>query len=296
MVSADRKGSITIWAWVLSIVFHTILLALLALVEFSKPADTFPPAPAPKISVNQIRQLAQKPIISPKPKIKKPASSVKNYLTLHPLVPTKDADTKASLLSGADERSISHLASMFSNSDAAAVVSAHTADLRKICYVVDCSASMFGRLTPVKQQLKTSVNNLRPDQFFYIIFFHRGRKLCELGNGKMIRATEKTKTEACSFVDTARLGGTTDALYALKRAMEIKDWDSKPPQVIFFLTDGFDLHNDTTADFPARLQQLRKQLARNTIINTIAFQPAPADGEILKTCAEQTGGQLIAIE
>ena len=296
MVSADRKGSITIWAWVLSIVFHTILLALLALVGFSKPAKTSSPAPAAKISVNQIKQLTRAPIISPKPKIKNAASSLRPYLPLQQLAHTKDADTKASFSSNADNRSISHLASIFSDQHPPAAVPANSADLRKICYVVDCSASMFGRFTAVKQHLKASIDSLQPDQFFYIIFFHQGRKLCELGNGKMIRATEKAKTEACSFVDTARLGGTTDALYALKRAMKIKDSASKPPQVIFFLTDGFDLHNNTTADFPARLQQLRKQLAPNTIINTIAFQPATADREILKTITEQTGGQLIDIE
>lgn len=296
MVSTDRKGSITIWAWVLSIVFHTLLLALFALVGFSKSTGTFSPAPAPKISVNQIKQLAQTPIISPKPKIKNATSSVKVPLTLQHFAPVNDADRKASLSSNADKWSISHLASAFSHLDNPADSLVHTADLRKICYVVDCSASMFGRLTPVKQHLKTSINNLEPDQFFYIIFFHQGRKLHESGNGKLLRATERAKAKACSFIDTARLGGTTDALYALKRAMKIKDSASKPPQAIFFLTDGFDLQNQTAADFPARLQQLRKQLAPNIIINTIAFQPAPADRKILKTITEQTGGQLIDIE
>lgn len=301
MINARPKGSVTIWAWALSIVFHALLLALFALVGFSKSTGASSTTAVPKISVNQIKQLAQRPIISPKPKIKSSASHVKTPLSSQRFALISDTDKKTSSPPDTSAQGVSHLASVLmlphtTASNSPDVFSAHPDDLRKICYVVDCSASMFGRLTFVQKYLKASINNLRPDQFFYIIFFLEGQKLFESGNGKLIRATERAKLKASLFIDTARLGGTTDALNALKRAMKVKDSASKPPQVIFFLTDGFDLHKQNAADFPARIQQLRTQLAPDTIINTIAFQPTPNDRQILKAISEQSGGQFINIE
>jgi hypothetical protein len=301
MISARLKGSVTIWAWALSIVFHALLLALFAIVGFSKSTGALSPTAPPKISVNQIKQLTQTPIISPKPKIKNTASPVKTPLTSQRFTLINDTDNKNSSPPDTTAQDVSHLASVLmpphtTASNVPDVLSTHAVDLRKICYVVDCSASMFGRLTFVQKYLKASINDLRPDQFFYIIFFLEGQKLFESGNGKLIRATERAKLKASLFIDTARLGGTTDAKFALKRAMKIKDSASKPPQVIFFLTDGFDLNKQTAADFPARIQQLSAQLAPDTIINTIAFQPTPNDRQILKTISEQTGGQFTDIE
>jgi len=301
MISARPKGWVTIWAWGLSIVFHALLLALFAVVGFSKSSGSSSTTAAPKISVNQIQELAQMPIMLPKPKIKNASSTFKTPLDSQRFALVSDPDKKNSSRPDTTAQGLSHLASILmpappTATDSTDVLSTHAVDLRKICYVVDCSASMFGRLTPVKQYLKASINNLRPDEFFYIIFFLEGQKLLESGDGKLIRATERAKLKASLFIDTVCLGGTTDAVNGLKRAMKIKDSDGKPPEIIFFLTDGFDLQNQTTSDFPARLGQLRTQLAPKTMINTIAFQPRPKDRQILKTIAEQTGGQFINIE
>jgi hypothetical protein len=300
MINARPKGSVIIWAWALSIIFHALLLALFAVVGFSKSTHAPYAAAVPKITVSQIKQLNQTPVISPKPKIKNTSSPVKIPLALQQLTIINDTENKTSP-THTTAQGISHLAStaqsLNSNiSGRHSYLSTHTADLRKICYVVDCSASMFGRLTSVQQQLKDSINSLRADQYFYIIFFRQGRKLHEFGNGKLIRATDKAKTKASRFIETAQLGGTTDAKFAIKRAINIKDSAGKPPQVIFFLTDGFDLKNETEADLPGQLQKFRKQLAPNTIINTIAFQPAPADRQILESIAEKNGGMFINIE
>ncbi len=90
-------------------------------------------------------------------------------------------------------------------------------DVRKICYVVDCSGSMHGRLGLVKQQLKTSIASLQPDQFFYIIFFLQGDRLIESGDTYLIRATPHTKAKAYDFIDSVRPAGTTEPLNALNR-------------------------------------------------------------------------------
>ena len=168
-------------------------------------------------------------------------------------------------------------------------------DQRKICYVVDCSGSMQGLFGQVRKQLKNSISALRPDQYFYIIFFQDG-KLLESGNGRLVRATDRAKSAACSFADSVRPAGPTNAMDALERAMQIRDQAGQSPALIYFLTDGFDLELDDTSRFGLQLENMRKKLAPSAKINTIGFWTGPADGRILRTVADQSGGEFVNIE
>jgi len=168
---------------------------------------------------------------------------------------------------------------------------------RKICYVVDCSGSMHGRLGQVKQQLKESVASLKPDQFFYIIFFLDGDKLIESDGGRMLRATPQAKDRAYAMIDAVRASGPTNAVAALRRAMEVRDSLDMPPEQIYFLTDGFDLGvgGDTEA-VTDRIEALRLGAAPATRINTIGFWIEPQDIGILRRIALNSGGQFTHIE
>lgn len=301
MTKAGPKGSVIIWAWASSIILHVLILSVFAIVGFSKSNQPPPTGAVAKITVSQIKQLNQIPLVSPKPKIKKTASPEKGSLSLQHLAFINDIDKKTSPGIHTTTQGISQLASTSpplnsNNPGTQSYFFSYRADLRKICYVVDCSASMFGRFSCVQQQLKDSIDSLRGDQYFYIIFFRHGQKLHEFGNGKFVRATESSKARACRFIDSAQLGGTTDVKFALKRAIQIQDSAGKPPQAIFFLTDGFDLHNQTEADLSNQLHKLRKKLAPNTTINVVAFQAATDDRQILESMAEKNGGMFINIE
>ena len=154
---------------------------------------------------------------------------------------------------------------------------------------------MHGSFSTVRTQLKNSIEKLLPDQFFYIIFF-RGDQLLHSAGPKLIRATPKAKAKASDFIDNARPGGTTNAINALKHAMKITDHAARPPQLIYFLTDGFDLETASADQFCDQIRNLRIQLAPNVVINTIGIMTQPQDRQILQTLAEQTSGKFINIQ
>jgi hypothetical protein len=300
MISTVRKGSVALWAWVLSVVFHAILLALFAFLRFSGTHVASSPSVVPKVSVSHIKKLTDRTFVSTKPKFKDKSSSFNSHFKrVEPVL----FDNTSPDLSQAAEKApleLSNLASTFSHARntrySTDMLFGHTVNQRKICFVVDCSGSMHGMLKLLQEKLKTSINSLQPDQFFYVIFFLEGDKVLESGDGRLVRATQNAKKNACVFIDTARLGGATNAKNALKRAMSLKDPAGNPVEAIFFLTDGFELQNKSVANFPAQLQKLRARLAPDTVINTIGFWPADPDKQILKSIADKCGGRFVELE
>jgi hypothetical protein len=295
---AHRTGGITLWAWVISILFHAGLLAVFASVYFSN-------VPKERLSVTrltpgraQLKKIAESTPITPKPKIKKLfKSTLSSSTTKKPL----DLDLR-SRIKPSFETSSTHLSEtseLIVNGDVwsrGVEFFGQFTDVRKICYVVDCSGSMHGRLGLVKQQLKTSIASLQPDQFFYIIFFLQGDKLLESGDGFLARATPKAKTAANEFIDTVTPAGTTDPLNALNRAMQIRDYSKNSCGLIYFLSDGFDLQPEGADNFAQQVENLRKNLAPSAIINTIGFWTQDQDRKILETVAKQSGGQFVNVE
>lgn len=297
MTNTNRRGSITMWAWILSVAAHLILLAVFALVRFSMSAGGPSFAATPAVTVAQIEQITKQSRIFPKPKVKRyllnrsrskhdeidfpAAARIQPFDKPHRL-PETLATGGIELLAGVP---LSHAGVEFFG---------QSTNLRKICYVVDCSGSMQGLFSRVRKQLKTSIADLRADHYFYIIFF-RGDRLLESGHGKLLRATAKTKSAAYSFIDSVRPAGATNALAALERAMRLRDSAGKGPQLIYFLTDGLDLDRLDTADFALLVENLRKNLAPAAQINTIGFWAQPDDCGILQAVAQRSGGQFTNI-
>ena len=112
----------------------------------------------------------------------------------------------------------------------------------------------------------------------------------------MQRATGKNKSIALDFIEDAKLSGKGDAVGALKRAMQVTDYKQRPPSLIYFLTDGFDLQTQNMRSFVQVLENFRKTLAPSTRINTIAFWAQPSDCKILQKVAESSGGEFLSIE
>ena len=111
----------------------------------------------------------------------------------------------------------------------------------------------------------------------------------------MLRATEKNKSAAYDFIDSVRPAGQTNAMKALKRAMQIRDTKGNKPSLVYFLTDGFELTTKDQNSFSRKIEALLRRSAPQTKINTIGFWSQEDDRKMLETIAKQSKGQAVFI-
>jgi len=166
----------------------------------------------------------------------------------------------------------------------------------RICFVVDCSGSMFGRMGLVRRQLIEAVHRLTPDQFFSIVFFGGTGEYFETGAGGLRRASPSAKQEAIRLIVSVRPGGRTDAMSALAKAMALRTPAGQGPDLIYFLTDGFDLDSEGAFDFLEQADAMRKQMAPQAVLHTIGFWTAPVDCQVLQHLADRSGGTFTSVE
>lgn len=167
--------------------------------------------------------------------------------------------------------------------------------VQRICYVVDCSGSMYGQMYRVKDQLKQSIMKLNPQQAFSVLFFMDGREVLMTGTGTLEAATVGAKSQAIGLIGKVKPGGRTDAVHALECAMRLRDSERKGPEVIYFLTDGFNLDGDGGALFVEKIMQLRDSLVPSAVVHTIAFWPEEEDRRMLNMLAQYAGGVYIEV-
>jgi hypothetical protein len=299
MVLSRRRGSVAFWAWMASIVMHLIVLTAFGAINFSRSKTQRNQQPTPTAEVSRVKKLIQAASIIPKPKVKK--TPVEHF--------AKNADMSLPInrVFDAVEPSLQNPGSLVKPSAAQSRISASIADFpyrieffgssaeqRKVCYLVDCSGSMQGLFGRVRKKLKKSIANLQPDQYFYIIFFG-GDRLFEFGNGRLIRATQKTKSAAYSFIDSIRPAGQTNALAAFEKAVQIRDGRGGRPSIVYFLTDGFELTTEDEQRFVQKVANLQRQFAPKTKINCLGFWPQSRDRELLKLIAGQSGGEFVLV-
>lgn len=289
------------WAFGIAIGIHIIILCILAgktLYQASAENNT---DQIPSATIGQIASLSETSAVSPKPKIVETPRLAKDQgIARTWSIPTLAQEYRVSIDS--DRTDLTPLASMSGDEKPVQAASATrpgrieffgncTYD-RKVCFVVDCSGSMKGLFGQVVRQLKQTIDALEPDQSFYIIFFG-GNSLHEYGGGKMVRATPAAKDAAVKFAQSVKPSGTTDAMRAIKRAMEIKDASGNRPAVIYFLTDGFELDGAAGKNFCKKIDTLHKDIAPKTKINTIGFWTQKNDRAILEAIASNSGGQCV---
>lgn len=298
-----RKESVTFWAWTVSVAVHLIVFTAFGLFGFSRSsADSKLPA-IPMAKVSRVKKLIETESLIIKPKIKrtfenksvawpkrktkvnrifeglKPSGRTTSFC-LSELTRASDSTNNFSLRGQILPGSIEFFGS--------------TTEGRKVCFVVDCSGSMQGMFGMVRRKLKDSVQALQPDQFFYVILFGND-KIFESGNGRLVRATPLTKLKACDFIDSIQPTGQTNAVNALKRALQICDSRAGNVSVLYFLTDGFELTGEQTKQLTQTIANLSKRFAPTAKINTIGFWPQENDRILLETIARQSGGEFISI-
>lgn len=165
---------------------------------------------------------------------------------------------------------------------------------RRVCFLVDCSGSMQGLWPTVKAELLHSIDSLLADQYFSIVFFGNNT-IVEFPKDRLARASAQNKKRAKTFIQLTKPGGQTNALAGFNKAVKIRDAYLAGSDVIFFLTDGFELTGKNAADFALAVIGLVQDNLPTVKINTIAFWPNAADRKLLKNIADLTGGDFVII-
>ena len=288
------EGKVRYWALGVSVVVHTVALGVFTGVQLSNPlrgeqgekavsmwmVETVieKPVPKPKPKVEPIQHVQPKP--EPKPHVKtepKPLVVEKEEPVIHEPIPEPDAVVESAL------PAVAHEVEFFGQKSI----------VQRVCYVVDCSGSMYGQMYRVKEQLEQSILKLNPQQAFCVLFFMDGRQILMTGSGKLESATIRSQSRALELIGKVKPAGTTDAIHALECAMRLRDADGHYPEIIYFLTDGFDLDESGSQLFVETISGLRQSFAPLTVLHTIGFWPENHDQEMLETLARNTGGDYI---
>jgi hypothetical protein len=312
-----KRKSVIIWSVTISVAIHLIGLSVLAIVLASPAGQTQSRSgPTARFGRSQITYLMNATRTLPKPKIKEPAEQItrtiqglstpyKTAVELKgnpaPLTVAGEFGGVADLGASVDPAESPASQSVSGDYIPQAVIPqsrteffGSTTEKRKICYLVDCSGSMQGLFGRVKKELRKSIDGLEQDQYFAVIFFGNSA-LLELENGKLLRASRKNKQAAYDFIEQVQPAGQGDALYALNTALQIRDNFNSPPQIVYFLTDGFELADDNPQKLEQQIANMPVQNSAKTQINPIAFWPQDEDKKMLQTIAQKSGGRLVVI-
>lgn len=160
-------------------------------------------------------------------------------------------------------------------------------------YIFDRSDSMGvgggSPLASAKAQLIASLDDLTEQNQFHVIFYNTAPHVMDLGRkfGGLVFADEWAKGQAKKHVQSITASGGTDHFLALKAGLKLH------PDVIFFLTDA-----DQPGLSRPQLEQLNRLNSGRTSIHTIEFGDHPHAGRenFLGRIARENGGQYVYID
>jgi hypothetical protein len=149
---------------------------------------------------------------------------------------------------------------------------------RKIVFVCDASGSMMNRFDDLRIQINNAVRNLRPTQFFNVMFFKD--KKPEIYSLNLMMAIPSNKDKLGKFLENVVASGQTDPMPAIEAAFR------QSPELIYLLTDGDFPDNDLV------IASIRKINPQGKVkINTIAFINHGEEYEkVLRNIANENGG------
>lgn len=287
------NGNVRYWALIVSVGVHSAALAFFAGVKLSGRLSQA--APKPVISLQTIEHIIQEARPHPKPQVEpirpvpvpleeqKPASPSHDEpaAAVQPDPPSLPAPSESPM-----QPAVPNEVEFFGQKSI----------VQRICYVVDCSGSMYGQMYCVREQLKESILKLNAHQAFSAVFFMERQKILAAGKGQLQAATARTKSQVLNLIESVRPAGSADPAEALRYAMQMKDASGNAPELIYFLTDGFDFNLPQSARFVEEFRQMHQTLAPQAVVHTIGFSPQPQDRTILQQLARSTGGEYIEIE
>jgi hypothetical protein len=289
------NGQVRYWALIVSVAAHSATLAVFTGVKLSGRISEEPTA-RPAINLHMIQQVVSEPTLKPKPRIEPIAPpQVPTETRQPPLIAKPELPPPVETDALPESRESEPVEPVVTAPVHEVEFFGRKSAVQRVCYVVDCSGSMYGSMYLVKEQLKQSILNLNSQQAFSVVFFMEGQNIVTSGIGNLEPATVRAKSKAVKLIESVRPAGSTDAEHALQQAMKLKDTEGHGPEVIYFLSDGFDLDPDRSARFVRRVDQLRRSFAQHAILHTIGFWPLPQDCRTLRSLAENAGGDFIEI-
>jgi hypothetical protein len=295
---ALQPGKIQYWALIVSVAAHSATLAVFTGVKMSGTISKEATAEPPVMNVSMIERIVEQPQPKPKPRVE-PITPPETLPPVEqaPLI-TEPEPPQPEIARAAAEPIKPEIEPSVVEQEIANEVEffGQKSIVQRICYVVDCSGSMYGSMYLVKDQLKQSILNLNSQQAFCVLFFMKGQQIRTTGNGTLERATAQVKSRALELIESIRPSGLTDAEHALGKAMQLKDAHGNGAEVIYFLSDGFDLDPDSSAKFLDTVGRLRNSLDPGATLHTIGFWPQPSDRDTLQTLAHNTGGEFIEVK
>jgi len=293
MMKTDlRHGKVCYWALIFSVAAHSVTLAVFTGIKLSGRTEG-EVSPPPVISLQMIeRVVVAEPVAKPKPRVEpivQPESKQPPLIT----DPQPSEPVAADVPPEPDPLEVTEA---ITNPQLDEVeFFGQKSIVQRVCYVVDCSGSMYGRMYLVKDQLKKSILKLNSRQAFSVVFFMEGQTILTSGGDTLAPATAGAKSTALELIESVRPSGSTDAGHALEAAMQLKDASGKGAEVIYFLTDGFDLDSASSRLFVEKVNRLRSKYAWAAVLHTIGFDAQLGDRQMLRHLAQNTGGAFIEI-
>ncbi len=290
-----QRGKIQYWALIISVAAHSATLAVFSGVKLSEGGES-EISPTPVVSMQMIERVVAEPAPKPKPRIEPIIEPVERPESEQPVLVSELQPCEPVVVAAPQEPELSQSSAPICVPQPDEVeFFGQKSMVRRVCYVVDCSGSMYGRMYLVKDQLKKSILDLNSRQSFSVVFFMEGQKILASGNGVLTPATAGAKSAALELIDSVRPCGSTDAEYALKAAMQTKDVFGKGAEAVYFLTDGFDLNMQNSRLFTEKVDQLRNTYVPDAVLHTIGFEAQLRDRQMLRQLAQGTGGAFINI-
>ena len=290
-----KPGKVQYWALIVSVAAHSATLAVFAGVKLSgrTEGDVSPP---PVISMQMIERVVAEPAPKPKPRIEPIVDPVVETESKQPPLVSDSQLSEPAVADAPPEapQVVEPVAQAQPQPDEVEFFGQKSI-VQRVCYVVDCSGSMYGRMYQVKDQLKKSILDLNSRQSFSVVFFMEGKTILTSSGGRLAPATAGAKSMALELIESVRPSGSTDAGHALEAAMQLKDLSGKRAEAVYFLTDGFDLDSASSRKFVEKVNRLRNQYAPGAVLNTIGFDTQLQDRQMLRRLSQNTGGAFINI-
>ncbi|AQQ70380.1 marine proteobacterial sortase target protein [Limihaloglobus sulfuriphilus] len=279
-------------AIIVSAAVHGLILIVFCFITFSRADSPGNEIQTPQANIEHVRRIINSRPVMPKPSVKKRTFTakrpVKRDISARSLVTRSDTDSTFS----SDEEPQITFSDLGGDGMSDIEFFGNRASASNVCFVVDGSGSMLGLTHSVKKQLISSVKRLNAGNHIYLIVFS-GDGLLTTANDKMVRASAAAVSQTVEMVNALPMpSGSPKALSALKKAFELTSHDGGKPDVIYFLTDGFDYSDSANRDFTQTVMRLRNEIAPNTRIHTIGFWSGVSDSEMLRQIAENTGGKF----
>jgi Mg-chelatase subunit ChlD len=294
------QGRYKLWAAVASVVFHIAVLSVLAAAKLYPESAPVTPTYSDDACLAKIKSVTQS-----SPEIAKPnVRYIENtrFIAAQEQIPIESKVTAPRIYASDSESAFSS-----SNSFTDLAWSQQNISLRgvqffsnqtrsrRLCYLVDRSGSMKGLFEQVKGELARSIMSLQPDHYFGIVFFG-GNRVMQFSAGKLVRASQDNKIKALDFIKSVEPDGRTNAPAGFESAVKMADGEGAGPDVIMFLTDGFELSGSDAYRFRQSIIELRRKYLANCVVNTVGFWPSENDRRLLESIADLSGGRFVCVD